>query len=160
MSATDSGKQSPTPTARYGDPRCQVKKTDRSTLHYDHRVRAPEASGRVFATSIGHGDGSTSAAVGSSDRGGRHGKGGIGSEGDLRGVQLERGSGNDGGGGQAAGAPGAALARRRRLAQDRRPVLPRIQQQHPGKPLERIAVPRRHFSDPLTFGKVDGRGRA
>ena len=37
-----------------------------------------------------------------------------------------------GGGEQAERASGAALARRRRVAQERRPVLRRIQQLHPG----------------------------
>ena len=108
-------------------------------------------------SAVGRHGGGTSPAGGAGS--GARGYGGVG-VGVRGGVKQRDGAAADGGGGQAERAPGAALPRRRRLAQDRRPVLPRIQQQHPGKPLERIAVPRRHFSDPLTFGKVDGRGRA
>jgi hypothetical protein len=59
------------------------------------------------------------------------GKGGLRGEGVRRGVQRD-GAWGDGGGREAERAPGAALAWRRRVAQDRRPVLCRIQQQHPG----------------------------
>ena len=49
------------------------------------------------------------------------------------GVGVRVGIQRDGGGGrEAERAPGAALARRHRVAQDRRPVLRRIQQLHPG----------------------------